>query len=76
MHRTDVIDCSRQRAARLRSTRLPRGIALALQRRDPSWGLITALGFVLALVIFAVYLARIRVYEDADFALMRHDALS
>lgn len=39
-------------------------IALLLQRRDPSWGLIAALSFALALVIFAVYLSRIRVYND------------
>src|SRR5205823_5877022 len=42
------------------------GIALALQRRDPSWGMIAALGFLLALIIFGVYLSRIRVYDDDD----------
>jgi UDP-GlcNAc:undecaprenyl-phosphate GlcNAc-1-phosphate transferase len=51
-------------------------IALGLQRRDPSWALIAALGFVLALVIFAVYLARVRVYEDADLVVLRNETLT
>jgi UDP-GlcNAc:undecaprenyl-phosphate GlcNAc-1-phosphate transferase len=38
-------------------------VSVLLQRSDPSWGIITALGFVLAMVIFGVYLGRIRVYE-------------
>src|SRR5207302_809424 len=52
------------------------GIALAVQRRDPSWGLIAGLSFVLALVIFAVYLSRIRVYAEAELALVRRDSLT
>jgi UDP-GlcNAc:undecaprenyl-phosphate GlcNAc-1-phosphate transferase len=51
-------------------------IALLLQRSDPSWGLITGLGFFLALVLFAVYLARIRVYEDPDPSVIQTDALT
>jgi len=38
-------------------------VSVLLQRTDPSWGVITALGFLLAMVIFGVYLSRIRVYE-------------
>jgi UDP-GlcNAc:undecaprenyl-phosphate GlcNAc-1-phosphate transferase len=51
-------------------------IALGLQRRDPTWGLIAAGSFVLALVIFAVYLARVRVYDDADLAVLRNTSLT
>jgi UDP-GlcNAc:undecaprenyl-phosphate/decaprenyl-phosphate GlcNAc-1-phosphate transferase len=42
------------------------GISLLVQRRDVSMGLIVALMFVLAMIIFAVYLGRIGVYADAD----------
>jgi UDP-GlcNAc:undecaprenyl-phosphate/decaprenyl-phosphate GlcNAc-1-phosphate transferase len=38
-------------------------VSVLLLREDPSWGIITALGFLLAMVIFGVYLSRIRVYE-------------
>jgi UDP-GlcNAc:undecaprenyl-phosphate GlcNAc-1-phosphate transferase len=41
-------------------------ISLLLQRRDVTMALIVALMFVLAMIIFAVYLARIRVYEESD----------
>jgi UDP-GlcNAc:undecaprenyl-phosphate GlcNAc-1-phosphate transferase len=51
-------------------------IAMLLQRPDPSWGLITALGFALALAIFGVYLSRIRVYEQVDFSAIRPDSLT
>ncbi len=44
------------------------GISLLLQRRDVGMALIAALMFVLAMIIFAVYLARIRVYEESDLA--------
>ena len=43
-------------------------ISLLLQRRDVSMALIVALIFVLAMIIFAVYLGRIRVYEESDLA--------
>jgi UDP-GlcNAc:undecaprenyl-phosphate/decaprenyl-phosphate GlcNAc-1-phosphate transferase len=43
-------------------------ISLLLQRRDVSMALIVALMFVLAMIIFAVYLARIRVYDESDLA--------
>jgi len=42
------------------------GIGLLLQMDDPSWGAVVATGFLLAVIIFAVYLARIRVYTDSD----------
>ena len=40
-------------------------IALLLRMNDQTWGGIAAIGFLIAMVIFAVYLAKIRVYEDA-----------
>jgi UDP-GlcNAc:undecaprenyl-phosphate/decaprenyl-phosphate GlcNAc-1-phosphate transferase len=46
-------------------------ISLLLQQRDQSWSLIVAIIFVLSMIIFAVYLARIRVYGDTDPALVR-----
>jgi UDP-GlcNAc:undecaprenyl-phosphate GlcNAc-1-phosphate transferase len=45
-------------------------VSLLLQQRDQSWSLIVAIIFVLSMIIFAVYLARIRVYGDADPALL------
>ena len=40
-------------------------VSILLQRDDPSWGMITALIFLLAMIIFGVYLSRIRVYEES-----------
>ncbi len=51
-------------------------IALLVRAPDPSWGLIAALAFMLALIIFAVYLSRIRVYADADLAVLRNESLT
>ena len=42
------------------------GIALSLQFKGQSWTWILAAIFFIAMVIFAVYLARIRVYEDVN----------
>jgi UDP-GlcNAc:undecaprenyl-phosphate GlcNAc-1-phosphate transferase len=44
------------------------GIALSLQLKNQGWTWILAALFFIAMAIFAVYLARIRVYEDADLA--------
>ena len=52
------------------------GIALSFQMLDASWGAIFTVGFLLAMIIFAVYLARVRVYEDADFARLREGSLT
>jgi UDP-GlcNAc:undecaprenyl-phosphate/decaprenyl-phosphate GlcNAc-1-phosphate transferase len=52
------------------------GIALGLQSHDPSWALIAAVGLLMAMLIFAVYLSRIRVYQDADLALLRNERLT
>ncbi len=44
------------------------GIALSLQLKDQNWTWVLASIFFIAMIIFAVYLARIRVYADADLA--------
>lgn len=44
------------------------GIALSLQLKNQGWTWILAAVFFIAMAIFAVYLARIRVYEDAELA--------
>ena len=41
-------------------------IGLAARRLDSGWAGLVTVTFLLAMVIFAVYLARIRVYEEAD----------
>ena len=51
-------------------------ISLLLQRRDVSMALIVALMFVLAMIIFAVYLARIRVYEGSELAASNEAAVT
>jgi UDP-GlcNAc:undecaprenyl-phosphate GlcNAc-1-phosphate transferase len=44
------------------------GIALSLQFKNQGWTWLLASTFLIAMMIFAVYLARIRVYEDLDLA--------
>jgi UDP-GlcNAc:undecaprenyl-phosphate GlcNAc-1-phosphate transferase len=51
------------------------GIALSLQMGQ-NWTAILALTFFIAMVIFAVYLARIRVYEDTDLAEIAPDGFT
>jgi UDP-GlcNAc:undecaprenyl-phosphate GlcNAc-1-phosphate transferase len=41
-------------------------IALSMQLKNQTWTWIPALAFFIAMTVFAVYLARIRVYEDVD----------
>lgn len=43
-------------------------IGVLLQREDPSWGAIIGIGFLLAMIIFAVFLARIRVYTESEIS--------
>ena len=51
-------------------------IALLLQRRESGWAIVAALTFLLAMIIFGVYLARVRVYEDADLVMLKGEALT
>jgi UDP-GlcNAc:undecaprenyl-phosphate GlcNAc-1-phosphate transferase len=52
------------------------GVAVAFQRFDASWGIILTLTLLLASIIFGVYLARIRVYENADFKRLQQGGLT
>jgi UDP-GlcNAc:undecaprenyl-phosphate GlcNAc-1-phosphate transferase len=51
-------------------------IGLAARRLDSGWAGLVTLTFLLAMVIFAVYLARIRVYEESDAALVSQGKLT
>jgi len=47
------------------------GVSLLWRRLDGGWSIIIPLGFVLAMIIFLVYLAGVRVYENPDPAELR-----
>ena len=47
-------------------------VGLALQVPSPDGSLIAAVLFVLAMIVFAAYLARVRVYDEQDSRLRRH----
>jgi UDP-GlcNAc:undecaprenyl-phosphate GlcNAc-1-phosphate transferase len=51
-------------------------ISVLLQRRDASLGIIAALIFLIGMAIFAVYLARVRVYDDTDFAMLKGESVT
>jgi UDP-GlcNAc:undecaprenyl-phosphate/decaprenyl-phosphate GlcNAc-1-phosphate transferase len=51
-------------------------VSVMLQRREAGWGMVAALTFVLAMIIFAVYLARIRVYEEGNLAALQGEAFT
>jgi UDP-GlcNAc:undecaprenyl-phosphate GlcNAc-1-phosphate transferase len=51
-------------------------ISLLVQQPDPSWPLVAALTFLLAMVIFAVYLARIRTYADGELAVLHSGTIT
>ena len=54
------------------------GGVISLLARQPgsSWALAAAITFLLAMVIFAVYLARIRVYAGGDLTLLRNGTIT
>ena len=52
------------------------GVAIALQRYDASWGAILTIGLLIATIIFAVFLARIRIYDDAHFKRLREGSIT
>ena len=52
------------------------GLGVAVQHLTESWTVVGAAVFLLAMMIFAVYLARVRVYDDADDALLRKRKLT
>ena len=51
-------------------------ISLVFRRTGGGWGSIAAGAFLLAMIIFGVYLARVRVYDDADLARLKGDTLT
>lgn len=51
-------------------------VALSFQMLDSSWGVIVLIVFLLSMIIFAVYLARIRVYEEAEFVRLREGSVT
>jgi len=51
-------------------------IALLVQQPDPAWPLVAALTLLVGMVIFAVYLARIRTYAEDEFALLRKGTIT
>jgi len=53
------------------------GVAsILIQRRDPGLGVIAAVIFLVAMTIFAVYLARVHVYEDADLTVLKGESMT
>ena len=52
------------------------GVVLSFRMIDASWAAILTAGLLLAMILFAVYLARIRVYEESDFALLREGRIT
>src|SRR6185295_7953965 len=51
-------------------------ISVLVHRNETGWGIVAALTFVLAMIIFAVYLARIRVYEEGDLKALEGQAFT
>jgi UDP-GlcNAc:undecaprenyl-phosphate GlcNAc-1-phosphate transferase len=52
------------------------GVAVAVQHLESSWSSIFTAGVLLAAVLFGIYLARIRVYEDAHFLRLREGSIT
>jgi UDP-GlcNAc:undecaprenyl-phosphate/decaprenyl-phosphate GlcNAc-1-phosphate transferase len=51
-------------------------VSVMIQRRAAGWGIVAALTFVLAMIIFAVYLARIRVYDEGHLSALNGEAFT
>jgi UDP-GlcNAc:undecaprenyl-phosphate/decaprenyl-phosphate GlcNAc-1-phosphate transferase len=51
-------------------------IAIVFRRTDGGWAFIAGGAFLLAMIIFGVYLARVRVYDDADLARLKGETLT
>jgi UDP-GlcNAc:undecaprenyl-phosphate GlcNAc-1-phosphate transferase len=51
-------------------------LSVAIQRLDSGWTSIAAAIFVLAMIIFAVYLAHVRVYHEADQTVIEQERLT
>jgi UDP-GlcNAc:undecaprenyl-phosphate GlcNAc-1-phosphate transferase len=51
-------------------------LGVAVQHINGSWSIPAATGFLLAIVLIAIYLARIRVYEGADAKVLREGTVT
>jgi UDP-GlcNAc:undecaprenyl-phosphate GlcNAc-1-phosphate transferase len=51
-------------------------ISVLVQRQELGWGIIATLTFLLAMIIFSVYLARIRVYDEGDLKALEGKAFT
>jgi UDP-GlcNAc:undecaprenyl-phosphate GlcNAc-1-phosphate transferase len=72
-HRLVAIGLSERRAVAVLWALAALGglLAISIQRFQNDWPSIVAAVFLLAMIIFAVYLAHVRVYEDKDQELVR-----
>lgn len=72
-HRLVAIGLSERRAVAVlwALTALGGGLALLIQRPQNDFSSIAAAVFLLAVIIFAVYLAHVRVYQEVDETLLR-----
>jgi UDP-GlcNAc:undecaprenyl-phosphate GlcNAc-1-phosphate transferase len=72
-HRLVAIGLSERRAVAVLWTLAALGglLGLSINRYQNDWSSVAAAVFVLAMIVFAVYLAQVRVYHDADEALLR-----
>jgi len=51
-------------------------ISIVFREAEAGWGSVAAGTFLLAMIIFGVYLARVRVYDDADLAMLKGETLT
>jgi UDP-GlcNAc:undecaprenyl-phosphate GlcNAc-1-phosphate transferase len=72
-HRLVAMGLSERRAVAVLWTLAGLGglLALSIQRFQNDWASLAAAVFVLVMIILAVYLAHVRVYDDADPAVLR-----
>ena len=77
-HRLVAIGLSERRAVSVFWTlaALAGAISLSLASGSAAWSAPVALLFVIAMVIFAVYLSRVRVYQDTDQLLLRTGSIT
>ena len=77
-HRLVAIGLSERRTVSVFWTlaALAGAISLSLANGSAAWSAPVALLFVIAMVIFAVYLSRVRVYQDTDQLLLRKGSIT
>src|SRR3954471_719184 len=77
-HRLVAVGLSERRAVTTLWTLAAAGglVSVLIYRRETGWATIAVLAFALAMIIFAVYLARIRVYGDDDLKALEGTAFT